>query len=241
MARAWRNHPFVYVPAVDTQLSRRRVLVTELIEGRRFEQVKQLPDDERDRFGEIVFRFFFGTLKHTRRAAGDPHPGNYLLLDDGRVGFLDFGLMRVVDADYLEQERQLAQAVAHGDAPRVHALLTALGYLPEPDTFEPGAAARPDPRRRRVVPPAGPPAPRRRLRDRRHRTQRLARARSTSTRCAGRRSRRRRCSSAAWKGLVFATLGEVRAEADWHALGKEYWGDAPPSTPLGKEDARFWG
>src|SRR6478609_2041074 len=176
MSRAWRNHPFVYVPAVDTQLSRRRVLVTELIQGRRFEAVKRLGDDERDRFGEIVFRFFFGTLKHTRRAAGDPHPGNYLLLDDGRVGFLDFGLMRVVDADYLEQERQLAQAVAGGDAQRTHALLTALGYLPEPDTFDPEQL-----------------------------------------------------------------LGEVRAEADWLALGKEYWGDGPPSTPLGKDDARFWG
>src|SRR4051794_14638676 len=137
MARAWRDHPFAHVPPVDTQRSRRRVLVTELIEGRRFEEVKRLDEGERDRFGEIVFRFFFGTLKHTRRASGDPHPGNYLLLNDGRVGFLDFGLMRVVDPDYLEQERQLAQAVAHGDAPRTHALLTALGYLPEPDTFDP--------------------------------------------------------------------------------------------------------
>ena len=97
------------------------MLVTELLEGRRFEEVKQLADAERDRFGEIVFRFFFGTLKHLRRAAGDPHPGNYLLLDDGRVGFLDFGLMRVVDADYLEGERALAQAVARGDAAAVYA------------------------------------------------------------------------------------------------------------------------
>src|SRR3954452_14730026 len=120
MARGWRDHPFVYVPPVDTKLSRRRVLVTELLEGRRFEAVKALPEAERDRFAEIVFRFFFGTLKHLRRAAGDPHPGNYLLLDDGRVGFLDFGLMRVVDASYLEGERELARAVAARDAQQVH-------------------------------------------------------------------------------------------------------------------------
>src|SRR3954465_4228941 len=80
MARAWKGHPFVHVPAVDTQRSRRRVLVTELIHGKRFEEIKGLGEAERDRFGEIVFRFFFGTLKHPRRAAGDPHPGNYLLL-----------------------------------------------------------------------------------------------------------------------------------------------------------------
>src|SRR4051812_20639812 len=64
MHRAWRNHPFVYVPRVDTNLSRRRILVTEFLEGMRFEQVKQLDDAQRDRFGEIVFRFFFGTVKH---------------------------------------------------------------------------------------------------------------------------------------------------------------------------------
>ena len=43
MARAWRGHPFAYVPPVDTELSHRRVLVTELIVGRRFEAVKAAP------------------------------------------------------------------------------------------------------------------------------------------------------------------------------------------------------
>src|ERR1700754_1298970 len=66
MARAWRGHPFVFVPPVDTQLSARRVLVTELIYGKRFEAVKRLDEAQRDRFGEIIFRIFFGTLKHTR-------------------------------------------------------------------------------------------------------------------------------------------------------------------------------
>ena len=113
------------------------MLVTELLEGRRFEEVKRLGEAERDRFAEIVFRFFFGTLNHLRRAAGDPHPGNYLLLGDGRVGFLDFGLMRVVDADYLEQERAIAQAAAAEDAEGVHAALAAAGYLPDPRAFEP--------------------------------------------------------------------------------------------------------
>ena len=43
------------------------------------------------------------------------------------------------------------------------------------------------------------------------------------------------------EGLVLSTLGELRAGADWSALGSEYWGDAPASTPLGEQDAEFWG
>ncbi len=42
-ARAYRDHPFIYVPDVLTRLSRRRVLVTEYVEGIGFEEVKQLP------------------------------------------------------------------------------------------------------------------------------------------------------------------------------------------------------
>src|SRR3954470_19874778 len=125
MARAWRGHPLAHVPAVDTMLSSRRLLVTELLVGRRFEDVKRLDAAERDRFAEIVFRFFFGTLSHLGRASGDPHPGNYLLLDDGRVGFLDFGLMRVVDPAYVAGEHALALAVEYGDAPAVHAGMAA--------------------------------------------------------------------------------------------------------------------
>ena len=43
------------------------------------------------------------------------------------------------------------------------------------------------------------------------------------------------------EGLVLSTLGELRAGADWSALGSEYWGDAPPSTPLGEQDAAVLG
>src|SRR3954470_4407737 len=133
--RAFRGHPFAHVPKVHTDLSSRRVLVTDLLSGRRFEEVKA----ERDRFGEIVFRFYFSLLARMRRVCGDPHPGNYLLLDDGRVGFLDFGLMRSLDAEQLEGERALARAVVAHDAEAVHAILAELGYLPDPAAFVPEA------------------------------------------------------------------------------------------------------
>jgi len=80
MARAWRGHPFVVVPDVVTSLSRERVLVSEWVDGMGFEDVKQLPQEERDRFGEIVFRFFIGSLWRTGFFSGYPHPGNYLLM-----------------------------------------------------------------------------------------------------------------------------------------------------------------
>src|SRR3954453_19134195 len=74
-SRAYREHPFIYVPEVGTRLSRRRVLVTEFVEGIGFEEIKQLPHEERSRFGEIVFRGSLGSMFPLPPFHPHPHPG----------------------------------------------------------------------------------------------------------------------------------------------------------------------
>ena len=233
--RAFRNHPFIHVPKVHTGLSSRRVLVTDLLHGRRFAEVKQLDEAERDRFAEIVFRFYFSLLLRMNRVCGDPHPGNYLLLDDGRVGFLDFGLMRSLDREHLEGERALARAIVAEDAQEVHAILARLGYLPNPDDFVPEALLEwlmaagewyLQPGFLRLSPQyvselldstSSPRAPW------------FAQLRQLTIPPQALLVRR-------MEGLVFSTLGELRAGADWFALAQEFFADGPPSTPLGEAD-----
>ena len=41
-ARAYEGHPFIFVPKVHSRLSRRRVLVSDYVEGRGFDEVKEL-------------------------------------------------------------------------------------------------------------------------------------------------------------------------------------------------------
>jgi predicted unusual protein kinase regulating ubiquinone biosynthesis (AarF/ABC1/UbiB family) len=239
IARAWRDHPFAHVPAVYTSLSSRRLLVTELLDGLRFEDVRGLDAAERDRFGEIVFRFFFGTLNHLGRASGDPHPGNYLLLRDGRVGFLDFGLMRVVDWAYLEGEHAVARAVEASDARAVHAGMAALGYLPDPSEFD---ARRLLEQVRATVEWYFEPGP--------HRItpayvsdlmERSSSPRSQYFEDLRRMSLPRQALLIRrMEGLVLSTLGELRAEADWAAIGREYHAGEAPATALGELDAAFW-
>jgi predicted unusual protein kinase regulating ubiquinone biosynthesis (AarF/ABC1/UbiB family) len=132
VSRYWRDHPFIVVPSVDTQLTRRRVLVSDWVDGRSFEQVRDEGEAVRDRYAEIVFRFFYGTVLGLGMVGGDPHPGNYLLREDGRVAFLDFGMMRTLPADYLRREAVIARAVREGDAAVTLSGLGELGYLPGP-------------------------------------------------------------------------------------------------------------
>ena len=94
LARIFRGHPFIHVPRVMTSLSHEKVVVSEFVDGRGFEELKQLDQPERDRLGEIIFRFYFGCMYRHHQFSGDPHPGNSLLMDDGRVAFIDFGLFK---------------------------------------------------------------------------------------------------------------------------------------------------
>jgi predicted unusual protein kinase regulating ubiquinone biosynthesis (AarF/ABC1/UbiB family) len=135
-ARAYRGHPFIYVPDVLTRLSRRRVLVTEYVEGMGFEEVKRLDKEERDRFGEIVFRFSFGSIYHLQHFNADPHPGNYILMNDGHVAFLDFGMTKRLDPEQIELEQRAVDAAARRDPGALRAALHDLGFVKNPSKLD---------------------------------------------------------------------------------------------------------
>ena len=132
-ARRWRGHPFIVIPKVVTDLCRARVLVTEWIDGIDFEQLKEAPQAARDRVGEIILRFFYGSLYRFGQFSGDPHPGNFRLQRDGRVAFLDFGMTKSVTRTRLVAELGLLRAALEHDADGVHAGLVALGFFERDD------------------------------------------------------------------------------------------------------------
>src|SRR5919198_3049648 len=131
-ARGYRGHPFVHVPDVVTRLSRDRVLVTEWVDGLGFEEVKELPREQKDRFGEVVYRFCFGSIYHLQHFNADAHPGNYLLLPNGRVAFLDFGMTKQLDKEQIELEIAALEAVFDNEPERLRSALQDLGFLSNP-------------------------------------------------------------------------------------------------------------
>lgn len=130
MARAYRGHPFIVVPDVVTSLCRERVIVSEFVDGRPFADVRMAPGVDRDRIGEILVRFYLnGPLRH-RMLNGDPHPGNALFLDDGRVAFLDFGFFKQLSDLEVEQLLASTRATYAGDSEALLAVVAGLGALP---------------------------------------------------------------------------------------------------------------
>jgi len=107
----YAGHPFIHVPAVLPELSTGRVLTTELAVGARFAEAAQWSQEQRDLAGEAIFRFVFRSFYRLRLFNGDPHPGNYLFRPDGRVSFLDFGLVKEFTPRDIDVIRRLIQTI----------------------------------------------------------------------------------------------------------------------------------
>jgi predicted unusual protein kinase regulating ubiquinone biosynthesis (AarF/ABC1/UbiB family) len=242
--RLMRGHPFIYVPHVYTDLSTRRVLVSEYVEGERFEVVRRAGEPQRDRYGEIVFRFFFGLLYRDRIALGDPHPGNYLLRPDGRVCFLDFGLLRDIDADRLTAEAAISLAVRENNAAKLKDALITGGYLPgaRADSVHAEFALK---LMRRATKWYAVPGQRRFSDESDHRGRERERP-ETSERDAIKSQINQftvppeSILIRRMHGVVAIVLHNLRAGADWGAIAAEYLHGEPPATELGQREAEFF-
>ena len=84
-----------------------------------------------------MFRFYFGCLYRHGQFSGDPHPGNSMLLDDGRMAFFDFGLFKRMPPGAVELEIDVARAIIEGDTDTIMRLGTEVGFFPDPDKFNP--------------------------------------------------------------------------------------------------------
>ena len=89
-ADAYAADPDIAVPGVVASTG--RVLVTEWMDGIPLSKIiSGGTQEERDRMGLLFVRFLFSGPARTGMLHADPHPGNFRMLADGRLGVLDFG------------------------------------------------------------------------------------------------------------------------------------------------------
>lgn len=239
LARIFREHPFIVIPDVVTSLSHERVIVSEFVAGRGFEEMKQLPQAERNRIGEIIFRFYFGCMYRHHQFSGDPHPGNCLLLDDDRMAFLDFGLFKRITATAAEFELQSQRLGIERRAGELIQHLHGGGWMSDPSMYtEDGILAQfddftwwytrdeeveltPEIATEVMIQMSDPRS--RYFGQMRHETL-------PPDHLFGRRL----------ETLTLAVLGQLHATANWHRIAREWiYGDAP-ETDLGRAEAEFY-
>jgi predicted unusual protein kinase regulating ubiquinone biosynthesis (AarF/ABC1/UbiB family) len=240
LARIFREHPFIVVPDVVTSLSHERVIVSEFVDGRGFEELKALPQEERDRIGEMIFRFYFGCMYRHLQFSGDPHPGNSLLLPDGRMAFLDFGLFKRIRPDIAEYELQSQRLGIERRGQELIDHLHRGGLIRDPSKYTPEGALQqfddftwwytrddeieltPEIATRVTIEMSDPRSSY--FGQMRHETL-------PPDHLLGRRL----------ETLVLAVLGQLHSKANWHRIAREWIYGDDPVTDLGRQEAAFYG
>lgn len=89
----------VVIPEVVPELSALRVLTTTHVEGLHIEEwLETSPSqEERDYYGSLLVEIFWHTLHEKKVIHADPNPGNYIFMDEGKLGIIDFGCIKKVD------------------------------------------------------------------------------------------------------------------------------------------------
>ncbi|MBO0776691.1 MAG: AarF/ABC1/UbiB kinase family protein, partial [Actinobacteria bacterium] len=137
-AAAYRGHPFIRVPEVVPELSTRRVFTMELVRGRRWSDAVSADATLRDRWGEAIYRFAFGSLRRLRLFNADPHPGNYLFHDDGTVTFLDYGCVKRFAPEHIATMQGIVRAGVDSDPAGLFQVLRRAGFVDPADAPAPG-------------------------------------------------------------------------------------------------------
>ena len=235
LADRYLEHPFVWVPRSIPETSSKRILTMERAKGIPFDKIQELPQEQKDRVGEILFSFYYGSLHRYGFTSADPHPGNYMLMQDGRMAFYDFGLACELPPEMSPRMLGALHALRDRDVEAFFEFGVAMRYVKD--------ASKTDPEKffEWVWLSLAPIRE-----DREYTFTREFIAERTSALLDIKNpwwNFVRRLNLPRWTILLyrlelglFAVLAQMEATGNWHRMTMEFYGELAPTTPLGEEE-----
>ncbi|WP_179188713.1 ABC1 kinase family protein [Kiloniella majae] len=94
----------IIVPEIYDDYSSERILTTQLLTGLHLDEwLATNPSQEaKNAYGQLLFDFFFNSFFELGFVHADPHPGNFLFMENGQLGLLDFGCVRKMDGGFTQ-------------------------------------------------------------------------------------------------------------------------------------------
>jgi predicted unusual protein kinase regulating ubiquinone biosynthesis (AarF/ABC1/UbiB family) len=127
-ATAYAGDSDIAVPRVVA--SAPKAMVTEWMDGKPLSRIIAAGSaDERDRAGTLLALLHYSAPSRAGLLHADPHPGNFRILADGRLGVVDFGAVARLPGGYPEPLGRLTRHAVDRDGPAVLALLRAEGFI----------------------------------------------------------------------------------------------------------------
>ncbi|WP_243374107.1 AarF/ABC1/UbiB kinase family protein [Geotalea sp. SG265] len=129
----------VVVPQVYGEYTTKRVLTTDYLAGSHLDQFlsRNPSQDERDHFTTLLTVATFRAYFQRHWFLADPHPGNFIFMEDGRLGLIDFGCTRIITDDEWELIRDLERAILDRDEAGLNRIVATACLFDDPEQIEP--------------------------------------------------------------------------------------------------------
>lgn len=121
----------ITTPRWIKEYSTERVLTMTFIEGEHLKEfLERSPEqDEKNRYGQLLWDFFHKQIEQFDEIHADTHPGNFLLTPDGRLGVIDFGCVKSFPPKFFKDYLQLLPTHLNRNLDEIKELYYRLGVL----------------------------------------------------------------------------------------------------------------
>ena len=102
MSQSCAHLPNLFFPKYYKEYSSKKILTMDWLEGMHLgEFLKTNPSQElRNRIGQALWDFYEYQIHHLKAVHADPHPGNFLFTEEGKVGIIDFGCVKEIPGEF---------------------------------------------------------------------------------------------------------------------------------------------
>ncbi|MTI70957.1 MAG: AarF/ABC1/UbiB kinase family protein [Firmicutes bacterium] len=127
------NDERIEIPKVYWKYTTKKILMTKEIKGIKLSNIKEIEKNgyNKENLAYIGAKLFMEQIFLHGYFHGDPHPGNLFVINKGKIGFIDFGIVGYLDKETLNFITNLLRSGVNKDASRIISSLNKMNAIPD--------------------------------------------------------------------------------------------------------------
>ena len=131
--KKYKYSQHIRIPRAYWDYTTSKVVTMTYLDGKKVSQMKNLTKKEKKKVAMIVYKSFMMQVFEMHTFHADPHPGNIFVLKDGKIAFLDFGIVGKLSPDLTDNIESMVIALVNGDIDRLAYSFIDLGMVEDID------------------------------------------------------------------------------------------------------------
>lgn len=138
LTEASAHIPNLYFPSYYPELSSKRIITMDWIEGKHLKEFLETNPSQqaRDQVGQALWDFYHFQIHELKAVHADPHPGNFLFNENGKLGIIDFGCIKEIPDHFYENYFALINPNIWKDESKMQHIFRELEFILEEDSPE---------------------------------------------------------------------------------------------------------